>query len=672
MPVMVMANSSIEISIGQWSLDEIQVKNVRSSFILTKKGLGFKASADSLQLAEPIGKLRNIKLNCDELIIISEQYSCAKGTIFFQQKELGKQILEFEVEAHPEKNKYKIEVEHFQLDSSLFSITAILKNDQWKVFADTKQLQLSSFIEFISPYLKQEQRENLRNWSVDGVVKLDLDILGNSEQITAIGLDLTGDVINLSDSDGLYVSEGLSNALSLEATKVKQDWQWQIALDINKGQGYVDPVFIDFSETGLSLKAKGWWLEEKSRLNVNEMIVNHANIMQLQGDFSADKNGLIDARIELGKSKLSQLYSIWVQPFTLGTAIDNLELAGDISAHFQQHDEQYQLKIALDEAFVSEQSGLFSIDALSGSLAWTNADTPVNTALHWQGGSVYALALGKSSIQAEVVSSSLSLLEPWTLPVLDGELILNDFTFNHQPDDASTWDFEGELLPISMESLSVTLGWPLLHGQLSGVIPKVSYAEHKIKIDGALKVNLFEGSTIIRDLELDMPFGSLPQLKANISLKGLNLETLTRTFDFGKITGKLDGKINNLRLANWQPVQFDAVFATPKGDKSRRRISQKAVDNLSQVGGGPTGILQRSVLRFFEDFSYEALGLSCQLHNQVCEMSGIAEAKQGYYIVKGGGLPPRINVVGYTRRVDWPDLLERLKAVSQSSGAVVK
>jgi hypothetical protein len=52
-------------------------------------------------------------------------------------------------------------------------------------------------------------------------------------------------------------------------------------------------------------------------------------------------------------------------------------------------------------------------------------------------------------------------------------------------------------------------------------------------------------------------------------------------------------------------------------------------------------------------------------------MSGVGEADKGYYIVKGGGLPPRINVVGYTSRVDWPDLIDRLKAVSNSSEPIV-
>jgi hypothetical protein len=186
-------------------------------------------------------------------------------------------------------------------------------------------------------------------------------------------------------------------------------------------------------------------------------------------------------------------------------------------------------------------------------------------------------------------------------------------------------------------------------------------------------VKVFDGTTVIRDLRMTSPFGSLPQLYANIDINSLDLALLTQAFDFGRISGRLEGYVHDLRLSNWKPVQFDASLATPKTNPGKRRISQRAVDNLTQIGGGPSGMLQRGFLQFFEDFSYQKLGLSCYLRNEVCEMSGIEEAKQGYYIVKGGGgLPPWINVVGYTRRVDWSDLIARLIAVRDSSGPVIE
>ncbi len=668
----VMATDRLKLSIGQWSFEDVNAQNLNVELSLTAKGIGFTASADSVQLAQPIGKLSQVKLNCKELLIVAEKYSCARGHIAFHQQDLGSQKLKFEIEALPENEKYKVEIDNLNVASALFSITFIVKHDKWKVFADTPQVQLTSLISFLAPYMQAEQLEVLAQWSIEGELKLDIDLFGQANQLNAIELDLESKGLNISDAEGLYVSEGLANTLSLEAKKSQQAWQWEVGFSAAAGQAYAEPIFMDLAETPIKLTAQGDWLQDKGELTVNHAKLTQGTITEVEasgrGSFSQINNLIVDVKT----SELASLYASWIQPFVVGLALDDMELAGSIDFHYEKQQGNYHLSMGLDKVFIDDQAGRFGIDELSGVLTWSNYEHVQNLDLQWQSAYVYDIALGASTIKAKTKNSSLVSQQPWLLPVLDGELQLNNFSLYNPGDEHLRWTFEGALSPISMESLSAALDWPLMHGKLSGVIPHISYAEQQVKVDGALRVKLFEGVTTIRDLRLDKPFGALPQLHANIDMKGLNLETLTQTFDFGKITGKLDGRISNFRLSNWQPVHFDAKFATPEGDKSRRKISQKAVDNLSQIGGGASGILQRSFLRFFEDFSYQRLGLSCKLRNDVCEMSGVGEAKQGYYIVKGGGFPPRINVVGYTRRVDWPDLIERLKAVSESSGPVVK
>ena len=44
-------------------------------------------------------------------------------------------------------------------------------------------------------------------------------------------------------------------------------------------------------------------------------------------------------------------------------------------------------------------------------------------------------------------------------------------------------------------------------------------------------------------------------------------------------------------------------------------------------------------------------------------MSGLGSAGNGFTIVEGAGIP-RLAVVGFNRDVDWPTLLDRLKAAS--------
>jgi hypothetical protein len=111
---------------------------------------------------------------------------------------------------------------------------------------------------------------------------------------------------------------------------------------------------------------------------------------------------------------------------------------------------------------------------------------------------------------------------------------------------------------------------------------------------------------------------------------------------------------------------------TDKQWKGRRRISQRAVNDISSVGGsGLIAGLQAKVLGFFDDFGYEQIGLGCLLKDNVCRMEGIGSAGDGYIIVAGAGLP-RIQVVGFRRRVDWPTLVARLNAATQGQAPVIQ
>lgn len=669
----VFASDQFKITVGHWAFDDLQAENLAVDAQLTKQGLIVNASADSISFAQPIGLIKKVTLHCTKLRFLSEQVSCAAGKLSFVHKEFGAQKIDFSVKAMAEQEQYELSLTNVKFADAILSVTANYDKQHWHALVATPQASLAKLAQNISSYLDADQKVMLNNWTFDSDIAVQANLSGHDLQIDQLKLELQTSALNLSDEQGQYVTENLAMNVLLDLTqKQNKTWLWNTTMKLKSGQAYVEPVFVDFNDAALSLKATGEWQNAKQHLVISDAQINHDNIVQLQASYSGSLQKIETLNVTVKQADLAKLYPVWLQPFALGTAADKLEVAGQLELIFKQQADNYQLTANLDNVFIDDEKGRFGIYDLNGDIAWSNSQTVMQSALNWQNGYVYAVPFGASNLHIETHSSSLSLLEPWSLPILDGGLLVNEFSLDYTIADKTQWTFDGLVTPISMESLSAVLDWPLLHGKLSGVIPKVSYVDQQIHVDGALMVKLFGGTTIIRDLRLDQPFGALPQLYGNIDLTGLDLEILTQTFDFGKITGKLDGHLTDLRLSNWQPVQFDAHFATPEGDDSRRRISQKAIDNLSQIGGGVGGVLSRSFLRFFEDFSYQKLGLSCILRNAICSMSGVGEAERGYYIVKGGGLPPRINVVGYTRQVDWPDLIERLKAVSQSSGPVIQ
>jgi hypothetical protein len=224
---------------------------------------------------------------------------------------------------------------------------------------------------------------------------------------------------------------------------------------------------------------------------------------------------------------------------------------------------------------------------------------------------------------------------------------------------------------LDIGQLAKTLHWPAFTGQLSGRIPRAHYADERLQFDGGLTMELFGGSVRASALSMERPFGVAPSLTADLALDDIDLQSLTGVFDFGSITGRLTGRIDQLRLVDWTATAFDAELHTVKVRGVPRRISQRAVQNISSVGDASfTTTLQSQLIGLFDDFGYSRIGISCRLANEVCAMGGLDGADTsgsetgGFTIVEGAGIP-RLTVVGFNRRVDWPMLVERLTAVSK-------
>jgi len=250
---------------------------------------------------------------------------------------------------------------------------------------------------------------------------------------------------------------------------------------------------------------------------------------------------------------------------------------------------------------------------------------------------------------------------------------IDDFQLEFSEASPLRWQVSGLLEPVSLSQLSLALGWPKLAGKLSGIIPDVRYDNGNLEVGGILRMGVFDGEVTLRNLTLEQPFGLVPRLRVDARADNIDLETLTRTFSFGRIEGRLNGRIDGLDMESWRPVAFDAEFATPENDTSRHRISQKAVDNISSIGGaGVGGALSRSFLRFFEDFPYDRLGIRCRLENGICDMGGVAPATDGYYLVKGRFIPPRLDVIGYADRVNWDTLMAQIMAVTGQQDMLVE
>jgi hypothetical protein len=380
----------------------------------------------------------------------------------------------------------------------------------------------------------------------------------------------------------------------------------------------------------------------------------------------------LDLDVALGD--LSVARDRYLSGFLAPAGFPDLLLTGQAGAHVAIRDNGF---FAMD-ARVSglnaiDQQARFTFAGVEGDLRWTRDAAPVASGLRWANGALYGVGLGPSRFDFRSSDGTLRLQRPVLVDALGGKLRLDSLVW--QPPEGTTgarFEFGVAMDELDLGSLSQRLGWPDFAGTISGSLPSARFQDDVLTFDGGLTMDLFGGHVRVGSLVMERPLGVAPTLSADVDLQDIDLEPLTSAFEFGTITGRLDGRIHDLRLVDWQATAFKAWLETDRHWKGKRRISQRAVQDISAVGGGGgiTAGIQGLFLRFFDDFGYDRIGVGCELRGIVCRMEGLGSAGDGYIIVAGAGLP-RIRVVGFNRHVDWPTLVSRLEAATQGKSKPV-
>jgi hypothetical protein len=259
----------------------------------------------------------------------------------------------------------------------------------------------------------------------------------------------------------------------------------------------------------------------------------------------------------------------------------------------------------------------------------------------------------------------LSLQSPLEVPILRGQVRFTALEWKPVAPKAERWNLAASVSGIDMPTLNQSVGWTPFAGTLGGNISSLQWVDGRYALQGELTIKAFDGSAEIRHLSVQHPFDSNPVLGGDISLHQLDLAPLADTFNFGSMTGRLDGVIDGLQLADGSPTAFKASLLAENGG----RISLRAANNLSVITGGtPASGLQGAVMKLFKTLGYKRMGISSSLQDGVCSFGGLDGSATGYTIVEGTGLP-YVHVVGEQNRIEWPVFLHRLKAASQGTVA---
>ncbi len=627
-----------------------------------RPGAPLRLRAARLDLPAPVGTLRDITLTCRDFTLAARAVHCAAGRLSLrhpQWRVRGARV-RFDLDLVGPR---RLRVDGLRLAGGRLALDLRQRGEGWRARLHLKEMALER--------LPPAWRAALPLRELQGRASGELSLRGGRRQPLRAAADLTVAALDFSDAASLHAGERLALRLRGSARRRGGQWQGEGWLRFRGGQLYLDPVYLAFdNDTDLRLRLR--WDPAGGGLVVDDLQWLQPDVLTAFADGALrlrPRPAVARATVDLREARLPGFYATWLQPWLLDTALAELDTRGRLGGRLRWADGRVQgVSLRLAGVGLDDRRGRFAVHALDARLGWAAGDYRRGW-LRWHDGALYGLPLGAARLSTVAYDDYLLLNEPARLEVLDGELQVVGFVLEGLRHGPLRWTLDARLTPVSLAALTDALRWPPLGGTLAAEIRRVHYQGGVLRVDGALEIRVFGGVVRVEHLTLQDPLGPAPVLTADVTLRDLDLAQMTARFDFGLIEGRLQGEVRGLRLVGWVPEAFDARLYTDH--HGRRRISQRAIDNLTRVGGGLGAGLSRSFLGLFKTFGYDRLGLSCRLRNGVCEMRGVAPARNGYYIVKGRGLP-RVDVIGYNQRVGWRELIERLKAIDTSRGPVIQ
>jgi hypothetical protein len=643
-----LAVSQLTLHVGDIQQGQVKARGAALRISLGQAG-PLTMRADSLQFGKH--QWRQVELRCEHAVISdSGAIDCAAGILSSAEDNLPLS---------------------FQLDLAAKRLQLVLRPDdkeRWTL--DTHWIDAG--------WQGRLRAEQGRLQRLNGLVELPFsvtsglmhgqaDFIGTTTHgLSAVSGNVQVENTAFNNASGTHAAESLALGVEFAASHSATRWDWRLDANWKSGEVYWQPFY--FARGGHRLQAVG--ALDETFLGVTHANLALADVGSAKVSATLRRNGRVleSMVVEALDLNTAVVYELLLKPMLEHTMLANLEMGGRADIGAQWNDGRLTgFDVALRDFDVEDKGGRFALYKVNARVPWALSKT-TQAALHYDGGRVLKLPLGDTNLAATLNGYSLTAPQ-LRLPLLDGALTLQDVSaafLNKQ----WHWHLGASLSPLSMADFTHAVGWPTMQGKVAASIPLVTYSNGRMTTQGEMGMNVFDGSVVVRNLLLQDPLGLAPRLNADIQMRDLDLELLTRTFSFGAMTGRLDVDVNELELSRWQPVKFDAAVRSSPG-KYSKKISQRAVENISALGGaGATAAIQRSFLRFFKEFNYAQIGLSCRLHNGMCQMDGVEPVPGGYVIVKGSGVPA-ITVLGYNRSVSWGELLTRLKRVTQGGTAPV-
>jgi hypothetical protein len=473
-------------------------------------------------------------------------------------------------------------------------------------------------------------------WKVDGSLDLSLRARGNVDLSGAVTLHLA----TMSDPQDKYLAENLSAKMTISS----------------------------------HLEA----LTAANRLRANASIERGEALL-----FHSRKNQLFPVEVSLRLEDLNMFFTTFIQS-SLAEAypiLNDISAKGKASSDLSLQPENAEGRFRLEGASLTFGSSLNVQDfALDLPWAYSTAERPLPN-FGPQRGKITIGFLETERFQMRNQQIGLRFernkftLDPVRFSLADGIVLVSDAAIENPFSGKPEISMRIALRDIDLGKLQLLPPPYKLRGILASNALLISGSKKRLDVSGVVTVDLFEGQAVVSDFSMESPLSPFRRLKCNIKFEEVDLEKLTRAFSFGRITGKLNGYIDGLAIANDQADAFTLEVWSVAAKGVPRTVSFNAVEDIQTISSGSEyrSGLPFGLDRFIGDLSYKQIGIKGVLRNDVFKINGTIHKDHKEYLVSRAGFTG-INVINMNpdNQISFKDMMERIKRVAEKREAEVK
>lgn len=426
----------------------------------------------------------------------------------------------------------------------------------------------------------------------------------------------------------------------------------------------------------VAFTVRGHWLHKEKSLQLDRANIDLAGLAnsELVGRLSArtaDVNGWL-ALPQLSGRFLETLHRLGDE---FAPGLKKVGLAGALKVQARIAWKGHGWRIDADlqpERLAAEFNPSLTLSGLNGNLpiVLQSGALPETVAtqhtghLSWDGLSAPLIPTASGKLEFLTGVNSWRTTRPLEIAVAGGRANLSTLRVSWQ-DFIPQGEAALSITDVDLSRVSQTFDWPELDGLLSASLDGIRFSEKEITSSGEASAQAFGGTLRLQNLKVIKPLSRYPTYHADIDFRDIDLHALTHTFAFGEINGVASGHVHKLRLFDGLPSAFEASFET--AESGSRNISVKAIRNLNTLSqGGMSAALSQGIYRFIDFYRYRKIGMICSLHNDAFYLRGTAKPGSDQYLVDGGLLPPRIDVIVSSPAISFKEMMRRLKRIERT------